>query len=69
MAGIYSGKPKPYSTPPMVKALRGLVDGKPIVSKGSGRIMEALKARGWVDRKTVTVTERGLKYLQEQEKK
>lgn len=67
MAGIYTQKPQRYYTPKMYEALRAYSNGKPLTEHHGTR--EALKSRGWIDRRTLAITERGHKFLQEHPEK
>jgi len=61
MAGIYTNRPRPYCDSPMLKALKAAAEGKPMTKQHS--VLEALRSRGWIDRKTGAITERGREYL------
>lgn len=68
MGGIYTNRPKPYCDSPMLAALKALAEGKPVKKNtGTAIVLEALRSRGWIDRKTGQITERGRDYLKRKE--
>lgn len=62
-----AAKPKPYCTPAMLTLMRAIVAGGAPAAKLE--TYEAIRSRGWFSPKLGKLTEAGVKYLQEHDKK